>query len=56
MKVKELIKELEKFDEDMEVFHEYNGPFSPTIGRVKSAAVEEVDWQQYDIQELVIIS
>ena len=56
MKVKELIKELEKFDEDMEVFHEYNGPFSSTIGRVKSAAVEEVDWQQYDIQELVIIS
>ena len=56
MKVKELIKELEKFDEDMEVFHEYNSPFSSTIGRVKSVAVEEVNWQQYDIQELVVIS
>lgn len=54
MKVKELIKELGKFDEDMEVFHEYDGTFS--VGRIEGVYVEENYCYKDSIQEVVILN
>lgn len=50
MKVKELIKELEKFDEDMEVQYDYDGQFSTM--RIDEVYIAN---EQYDETEKEVV-
>ena len=52
MKVKELIKELEKFDEEMEVQYDYDGNYS-TIGITEVSIQNE--YYESDEKEVVVI-
>lgn len=53
MKVKELIKELEKYDEELEVQYDYDGHYS-TIGISKIYIQNE--YYESDEKEVVVIS
>lgn len=53
MKVKELIKELKKFDENMEAQYDYDGHYS-TISIAKVSV--EKEYYESDEKEVVVIS
>lgn len=52
MKVKELIKELEKFDEDMEVQYDYE-PYCGTMP-IKEVSTQNEDYESNEKQVVVI--
>ena len=52
MKVKELIKELEKFDEEMEVQYDYDGRYSTIY--ITEVSIQNEDYES-DEKEVVVI-